>query len=300
MTEGALALTWLRDSSTTSDPVSVVAGLPGRLWVANLAGVIDAATPGWWAFVGKRETSITWFEGIHPDELAECREAFSAASAGAHARIVYRRQAADGLYNWIEDEFQPFAGLPDATRVVGSTSDLAAARVAEARAADLALQVQQREVQLRLLLSAEAAGGESQAALADLVQTSLAQHSRRHARPLHSIEDLGLLRVTVSAEALQQVLTCLLATTEDHTPPGVPIDIQVFREGDTVGVRMRDAGQPHLAELDDRVGSPRDHHAGLDFAVCEHLIEAQGGQFWVTPGQGGGREFGFRLPLRRE
>jgi signal transduction histidine kinase len=38
----------------------------------------------------------------------------------------------------------------------------------------------------------------------------------------------------------------------------------------------------------------------VGLSVCHRLVEAQGGQMWFSPRDGGGSEFGFSLPLYDE
>ena len=39
---------------------------------------------------------------------------------------------------------------------------------------------------------------------------------------------------------------------------------------------------------------------GLGLTVCKRLVEAQGGQIWARPREGGGSEFGFTLPVLQD
>lgn len=108
---------------------------------------------------------------------------------------------------------------------------------------------------------------------------------------------------------VEQVLTNLVANALKYSPRGEGINVVLSEDGETVTVRVLDRGpgiDPAEAEaiFEPFYRSPRTaataEGIGIGLSVCKRLIEAQGGQLWSSPRDGGGCEFGFTLPIAAE
>ena len=114
--------------------------------------------------------------------------------------------------------------------------------------------------------------------------------------------------VPIDELLVEQVFINLLENALRHTPPGSPIRVAAWRDGESVVVEVADrgpgipAGQEelvfrkfHRAEAPDRP-SPTEG-AGLGLTICRGIVSAHGGRIWVEPRPGGGAAFRFTLPM---
>ncbi|MEO6398421.1 MAG: ATP-binding protein, partial [Tepidiformaceae bacterium] len=115
----------------------------------------------------------------------------------------------------------------------------------------------------------------------------------------------GLPPVGVNAGHLEQILQNLLGNAEKYGGPG-PIEVTAVALESEVVVRVMDRGpgideadQPRLFEPFFRASATAKSASGigLGLAVCQRLVEFQGGRIWVRSRSGGGTEFGFAFPV---
>jgi len=114
------------------------------------------------------------------------------------------------------------------------------------------------------------------------------------------------LRVLVDPGRVGQVLRYLLTNAARYTPPGTPIEIRTWRDGDRVWIAGVDQGPgipPEDMELIfARFG--RAHHEedarapglGLGLYLARRIVEAHGGEFDITSIPGEGASFAFSVP----
>ncbi|NPA91212.1 MAG: GAF domain-containing protein [Chloroflexi bacterium] len=113
--------------------------------------------------------------------------------------------------------------------------------------------------------------------------------------------------VYVDAARVEVVLRNLLENALKYTPPGRPVRVRAFAEGDHVVVRVEDRGPgippEHRERIFDRfyrVPGVRAGGAGLGLAICKGFVEAHGGRIWVEENPGGGAVFAFTLPIAQK
>jgi two-component system, OmpR family, sensor histidine kinase KdpD len=120
--------------------------------------------------------------------------------------------------------------------------------------------------------------------------------------------DLPLVRC--DEVMIGQVLGNLIENALKHTPIGTPIRIASSLAGDSMTVRVSDAG-PGIppgeeARIFEKFHRAREEAAqsgfGLGLTICKAIVEAHGGNISARNLPGGGAEFSFSLPLthRRE
>jgi two-component system sensor histidine kinase KdpD len=114
--------------------------------------------------------------------------------------------------------------------------------------------------------------------------------------------------VPVDELLIEQVFINLLENAARHTPPGTPISVRAWVEGDAVVVEVADRG-PGIppAEREDvfrkfyrSAGANergRTGGSGLGLTICRGIVTAHGGRIWVDEHPGGGAAFRFTLPL---
>lgn len=114
--------------------------------------------------------------------------------------------------------------------------------------------------------------------------------------------------VPIDELLVEQVFINLIENAIRHTPPGTPIDVSAWQDGEQVVVEVADRGPgvpDHQSEEvfrkffqgNSEAGGPPTGGAGLGLAICRGIITAHGGRIWVEPRPGGGAAFRFTLPL---
>jgi PAS domain S-box-containing protein len=105
---------------------------------------------------------------------------------------------------------------------------------------------------------------------------------------------------------LEQVLVNLLSNASKFSPEKSKIYIKAFVNGGSLEVSVKDEGtgispddqkklfQPYFRVQNDR---SKVSGLGLGLAVCQKIIEAHGGEIWVTSQLGQGSTFSFRIPI---
>jgi signal transduction histidine kinase len=98
----------------------------------------------------------------------------------------------------------------------------------------------------------------------------------------------------------------MLSNADKYSPRGEVIEVMLSADRDEAQVSVLDRGIG-LTEADaERIFTPfyrsasAKRHAsgmGIGLAVCQRIVEAQGGRMWARPRAGGGAEVGFALPL---
>lgn len=128
-------------------------------------------------------------------------------------------------------------------------------------------------------------------------------HPLLQGRLVHTHIPNNLPAVEVDYLQMDQVLTNLLENAVRYTPPESPIDVYAQQRGTQVVISVADRG-PGIPAADlERVFDkfyrvlPKERMAsyptgsGLGLAVCKGLVEANGGQIWAEPREGGGVTF---------
>lgn len=142
----------------------------------------------------------------------------------------------------------------------------------------------------------------------EVVRTVVARHQARHPSRRFKIVEKQKKRKPVNfAESyLEQVIENLISNAEKYSPDDEAIVIEIDRTDEVVSFRVLDRGfgiqdaeADRLFQAFYRSEGTRKKVAGLGvgLAVCKRLVEAQDGEIWVHPRDGGGTEFGFSLPV---
>jgi len=110
--------------------------------------------------------------------------------------------------------------------------------------------------------------------------------------------------------AVEQILTNLLDNAAKYTNPGGRIEVRVAGHGEEVRVEVRDDGMgipkqdlPRIFERFYRVEKARSRDlggTGLGLSIVKHLVQALGGEIFVTSEPGRGSTFRFHLPRAPE
>ncbi|MCC6803824.1 MAG: sensor histidine kinase KdpD [Anaerolineae bacterium] len=126
-----------------------------------------------------------------------------------------------------------------------------------------------------------------------------------HPLKTHLPDDLPL--VPIDSVLIEQVLVNLLENAIKYTPPGSPIDLSAWAEGDAVVVEAADRGpglppgeEERIFDKFYRVRPTTTGGVGLGLTICRAIIEAHGGRLWAANRAGGGAVFRFTLPLGGE
>jgi two-component system OmpR family sensor kinase len=108
----------------------------------------------------------------------------------------------------------------------------------------------------------------------------------------------GGVVVPGDADRLRQVVTNLLGNARVHTPPGTPVEVRTFREGERAVLEVADAGPGMAPDVVDRAferfyraDPARSRHqggTGLGLAIVKATVDAHGGTVSIrsAPGQG--------------
>ncbi len=109
----------------------------------------------------------------------------------------------------------------------------------------------------------------------------------------------------IDAVLVEQVLINLLENALKYTPSGSPIAIAAAVDGEGVRIDVADRGpgvvERERTQIFEKFYRSRpdvsDGGAGLGLAICRGIVAAHGGKIWVEPGDVGGANFRFWLPL---
>lgn len=140
------------------------------------------------------------------------------------------------------------------------------------------------------------------AVVSSLVQALTPQAAARRQRITVALPDLPPVRADV--KALTRVLSNLIENALKYTPEGSEVTLTGNYDGLWVQVTVRDNGPgipiedlPHLFEPFYRgQGQRRAAGTGLGLALCQRLVEAQGGRLTAANHENGGAVFSFSLP----
>ncbi len=104
----------------------------------------------------------------------------------------------------------------------------------------------------------------------------------------------------------QQVLENLLSNADKYSPAGGIVTVSIRSDGTEAIVSVADTG-PGVPKSEQEAIFTAFYRAsgtarrapgiGVGLAVCQRLVEAQGGRIWVESGANGGAVFSFALPL---
>ena len=116
-----------------------------------------------------------------------------------------------------------------------------------------------------------------------------------------------ILLATVDARLIVQVLVNLVSNAMKYTPPGTDICLSAERQDNRVVISVADWGPGIPDDEKERVfdmfyvGSNREtvgrKSLGLGLALCRTIVQAHGGEIWVTDNDPQGAVFHFTLPL---
>ncbi len=115
--------------SVTGEGTPELDALPNLVWRAGSDGQRNWFNRAWLTFTGRRleqETGDGWWAGVHPDDVARCREDYP-AEVGARKpfQLEYRLRHWDGSYHWIKDRGQPLLGSQERDLgYIGSCEDI--------------------------------------------------------------------------------------------------------------------------------------------------------------------------------
>ena len=114
----------------------------------------------------------------------------------------------------------------------------------------------------------------------------------------------GLPIVAGEDTYVEQIVRNMLSNAAKYTPPGTRVLVRAEQDGDTVAVRVLDAG-PGIDEASverafelfyrDPTLSRSIAGSGIGLFVCASLVAAMGGKIWAKRRPEGGSEFGFTL-----
>jgi PAS domain S-box-containing protein len=141
-----------------------------------------------------------------------------------------------------------------------------------------------------------------------LLQRELSRIVETHTagRPFAVDVEPDLHPVAADPGYLEQVVQNLVSNAIKYSPPGSPIDVRAFRDGQNAAISVLDRGSGIAADEFERIFEPffrsestalKASGIGLGLSVCKRLVDAQGGMMWARPRPDGGTEIGFRLPL---
>jgi two-component system sensor histidine kinase MprB len=134
--------------------------------------------------------------------------------------------------------------------------------------------------------------------LGDAAHAAAARLRRRTGRPVHVVADDSAAYVRPAQ--LDRAIGNLLSNADKFSPPGAPVDIEVFQG--RVAVRDQGTGiaphdRPHVFERFYRSEAARQAPgSGLGLAIVEQFVTAAGGTVFVEDAPGGGAVVGFTLP----
>ena len=126
--------------------------------------------------------------------------------------------------------------------------------------------------------------------------------------PVETRLPAALPLVPIDGLLIEQVFINLLENAVKHTPPGTPIAVAAWTEGQAVEVEVADQGGGIPAGDEEMIfgkfhrGSTQEQAgpaggAGLGLTICRGIVAAHGGRIWLERKPGVGAAFRFTLPL---
>lgn len=141
--------------------------------------------------------------------------------------------------------------------------------------------------------------------LRDLIDSVVAQSD---ATKEHHVEvEAERLMFNVDAPKLERILDNLLTNAARHTPPGTPVWVKAWQEGEGLVIAVEDAGPGLPEHLRATVFEPFEHgeqrieHApgiGIGLSLVSRFAQLHGGRAWVEERPGGGASFRVFVPGR--
>lgn len=109
---------------------------PSLIWRAGTDGACDYLNKTWLAFTGRtreQELGYGWAEGVHPEDLGNCLNAYREAFDSRNPFVLeYRLRRHDGEYRWILDSGRPYYDQHDKfAGYIGSCYDMTEHKQAE-------------------------------------------------------------------------------------------------------------------------------------------------------------------------
>jgi PAS domain S-box-containing protein len=114
----------------------------------------------------------------------------------------------------------------------------------------------------------------------------------------------GRCSASIDAPKVARIVDNLLSNAARHTPPGTPIRVRCWREGDAAVVAVEDEG-PGVPEGFEEIVFEAFHRgpnaadtpgSGIGLSLVARFAELHGGRAWVEPREGGGASFRVLLP----
>lgn len=129
---------------------------------------------------------------------------------------------------------------------------------------------------------------------------------RMPARPIELAIEEGVPPILGNAMFVEQIVQNLVSNADKYTPAGLPVLVEVSRDGHDALLSVADRGPGIRAEDIDRIFQPfyrsdelssKAFGIGLGLTVCQRLVECMAGSISVANREGGGAAFHVRLPL---
>jgi PAS domain S-box-containing protein len=118
----------------------------------------------------------------------------------------------------------------------------------------------------------------------------------------------GPLSINADPLRVERILYNLLDNATKYSPAGSRIRVSATSESERLVISVSDKGRGLSLDEQSRLFSPfqrlennrtdRTRGAGLGLMVCRRLVEAHGGEIWISSRQGEGSTFFFSLPYK--
>lgn len=134
----------------------------------------------------------------------------------------------------------------------------------------------------------------------------MALQAERAGIKLSVAADENLPSVKADGDRIEQVLVNLIHNAVKFTRPGGKIDVSAWQEGEFVIFSVQDNGVgidpdavPRIFERFYKADQSRSGGGtGLGLSIARHIVEAHGGQIWLTSKVDEGSTFNFSLPTQ--